>query len=66
MTNEELRKRLGEIGDTLVPVAGELMRRACGDRDEHDERCGCNTCKAFLATHKAINDLEEIMCTLEK
>jgi hypothetical protein len=45
------------VANDLVPVAGELMRRACGDPDEHEADCTCNTCRAFLATQKATTDL---------
>lgn len=60
-----LRNRLSAIADSLVSVAGALMQRACGDRDEHLEGCTCYTCRAFLATHRAINELEEIIRELD-
>lgn len=49
------------VANDLVPVAGELMRRACGDSFEHEEGCACNTCRAFLATQKATTDLAALL-----
>ena len=62
----DLVDRLDEIADRLAPVAGALMQRACGDREEHRDGCTCYTCRAFLATHQCINDLESIVRILKE
>jgi hypothetical protein len=64
MTTSELTVELDAIGDALVSVAGELMRRACRDDYEHQEACNCGTCRAFLATHDCQNRLEKIVKAL--
>lgn len=66
MGKSELIDRLSSMADRLVPVAGELMSRACRDEEEHLEGCDCNTCKAFLATHSCINEMEEIIRQLKE
>ncbi len=55
-----IKLQLEAIADSLVPVAGELMRRACSDTDEHLEDCDCSTCRAFVATQKAITELSKL------
>jgi hypothetical protein len=57
----DLKERLNKIADSLAPVAAALMQRACGDKEEHTETCTCYTCRAFLATHAAMNELEKII-----
>jgi hypothetical protein len=58
---EEVKRRLGNFADRLVPVAGELMRRACSDPDEHLEGCNCSTCRALLGVHAVQNEMEQLI-----
>jgi predicted anti-sigma-YlaC factor YlaD len=58
---EEVKRRLNNFADRLVFVAGELMRRACSDPDEHLEGCRCNTCRAFLDTQAIQNEMEQLV-----
>jgi class 3 adenylate cyclase len=61
----ELKARLGAVVDRLVPVAGELMRRGCGDSIQHMVTCECPTCRAFIATQACQNELEDIIRALQ-
>lgn len=53
--------RLDRIADSLVPVAGALMQRACGDDYEHAANCNCYTCRAFVASQAATTELSRII-----
>ena len=61
ISNTELKSRLDRMTNSLPCVAGELMRRACGDQEEHLDGCNCNTCLAFLVTQNAITELDKII-----
>lgn len=61
MIDEQLRNKLSEMANRLVPVAGELMRRACGDQNEHSEKCECSTCRAFVTTQDITTKLAELV-----
>jgi hypothetical protein len=58
---EEVKRRLADFVGRLAPVAGELMRRACSDPDEHLEGCNCSTCRAFLGVHAVQNGMEQLI-----
>lgn len=70
MTSDELKAKLGELADRLVPVAGYLMYvatsngRVAREPDEHDEGCDCQCCRAFLATQDVTTKLGEIVRAL--
>lgn len=57
----DLKKRLNDVADQLLPVSGTLMAVACEQDFEHTETCTCRLCRAFLATQDAMNKLESIV-----
>lgn len=61
MTTEELITWIDNVGNRLVPVAGELMRRACMDMDIHEPDCDCNTCRCFVTVQAIITETSNIM-----
>jgi len=68
----DLIARLNSLADRLVPVAGYLMSvatsngRCAAKPDEHDEGCGCQCCRAFVATQSAITELSKIIHELHE
>jgi len=66
MFHSEIIQELKDIADSLVPVSGELMRRACGDDFEHPVECECSTCRAFVASQNATTRLEVIIRILQE
>lgn len=67
ITVSQLKIKLNEMGDRLVPVAGLLMQIACSngrvakEPEIHEEGCKCRVCNAFLTVQDIQNKLEEII-----
>lgn len=66
MNVTEMKERLNKATDRLVPVAGTLMAVACEQDFEHTETCTCQLCRAFLATHDCMNELQDVVRELEE
>lgn len=70
MSDSEIADRLGQLADSLVPVAGTLLRVAvsngscAAEPDTHEEDCTCQVCRAFVATQTATTGLSEIIKVL--